>query len=254
MPRVAFVTGASSGLGAGLARRFAAAGWSVALAARRLDLLHRLAADIEAGGGRAVACSCDVTRRDDVHAALEAAERGLGPVDLLVANAGISVPTRVETLDAESVEKVLRVNFLGAVYAVEAALPHMLRRRRGHLVAMGSIAGYGGLPRTAAYSASKGALHNFFESLRLDLRGTGVQVTILTPGYVKTDLTRKSLHRMPRLLDLEPAVERMYRAIAKRKRLLSFPRPLSTAAWLGQIVPAILYDALASRVRRDKAD
>lgn len=254
MPGVAFVTGASSGLGAGLARRFAADGWGVALAARRLDRLHRLAAEIEEGGGRAVACPCDVARRAEVHAALGAAEEALGPVDLVVANAGVSVVTRADALDAESVEEVLRVNFLGAVYAVEAALPGMLRRRRGHLVAMGSIAGYGGLPRTAAYSASKGALHNFFESVRLDLRGTGVHVTILTPGYVRTELTEKNLHRMPRLLELDPAVDRMFRAITKRKRLLSFPRPLSTAAWLGQIVPAGLYDLLASRVRRAKAE
>jgi short-subunit dehydrogenase len=251
---VAFVTGASSGLGRGLALRFASEGYAVALVARRADRLNALVASIVGGGGRALACPCDVTDRDDVHAAVTRAEAELGPVDLLVANAGISGMTTAAALDAVDLERVLRVNVLGAAYAAEAVLPGMVRRGRGHLVAMGSLTGYGGLPRTAAYSASKAALKNYFESLRIDLRGSGVAVTVITPGYVKTELTAKNDHPMPFLMELDDAVDIMWRAIRKRAPHCTFPRPLSTLTWVAQVFPRRLYDAIASRVRRDKRE
>jgi short-subunit dehydrogenase len=254
MSRVAFITGASSGLGAGLASRLAADGWWVGLAARRVDRLESIAAGIIDRGGRASVCPCDVSDRIEVLAAVEKTERELGPVDLLVANAGMSILTHVKAFDSEGVEQVLRVNFLGAVYAVEATLPGMLERGSGQMVAMGSIAGYGGLPKTAAYSASKGAMHNFFESLSVDLRGTGVDVTIITPGYIRTELTDKNRHHMPFLVELDPAVERIAVAIVRRKKHLAFPRPLSTAVWLAQMLPARWYQALAASVKRKKAE
>jgi len=250
--RVAFVTGASSGLGRGLAYRLAGDGYAVGLAARRTERLEEVAAVIRAAGGRASVCPCDVGERDSVHDAIERTQRELGPVDLLVANAGYSEAVGARELTARAVERLMRVNFLGAVYAAERVLPGMLERARGHLVAVGSLTGYGGLPRTAAYSASKGALDNFFESLRIDLRHTGVAVTVITPGYVRTELTARNLNRMPMLLELDDAVEVMADAILRRRRRVAFPRPLSTLAYVAQVFPGWLYDALASRIRRDK--
>lgn len=252
MRKVAFITGASSGIGAGLARRYAAMGWAVGLAARRVERLEAVAAEIRAAGGEAVVCPCDVAEREQVHDAIARTERELGAIDLLIANAGISELTPAQGLDGQQVERSLRVNFLGAVYAAEAVLPGMLARGDGRLVAMGSLSGYGGLPRTGAYSASKGAMHNFFESLRLDLRGTGVSVTMITPGYVRTELAERNLHRMPFMVDLDPAVDRMVRAIDRRQGLLTFPRPLSSLLWIAQVFPTGLYDWLASKVRRRK--
>lgn len=249
---VAFVTGASSGLGRALAERLAREGWAVAVSARREDVLAEVVTAIEDAGGRAAACPADVGVREDVRRALARAREALGAVDLLVANAGVSEMTEVEAFDAAAVERIMRVNYLGAVYAVAEVLPGMLERDRGHLVAVGSLAGYGGLPRTAAYSASKGALHNFFESLRIDLRRTGVDVTVITPGYVDTPMTEVNDHPMPFLLDVEDAVDRMVRAIRGRRRLLAFPRPLSSLVWVGQVFPAWLYDLLGSRQRREK--
>ncbi|MCG6957285.1 MAG: SDR family NAD(P)-dependent oxidoreductase [Gemmatimonadetes bacterium] len=251
---VSFVTGASSGLGMGLALRFAAEGHAVALAARRVDRLDELVERIRAAGGTALACPCDVRDRDQVHAAVARAEAELGPVDLLIASAGVGKTTAAQNLDAADLEWILGVNVLGSAYAVEAVLPGMLARRRGHLVGIGSLAGYGGLPKTAAYSASKGALKNYFESLRLDLRGTGVAVTVITPGYVKTELTAKNAHPMPQLMELGDAVDVMTRAIQRRAPHCAFPRPLSTLTWLGQVFPRRLYDAVASGVRREKKE
>lgn len=252
MPKVAFITGASSGLGHGMARHLARQGFAVAAAARRLDALEDLCREIQAEGGVAVPIELDVADQDQVRRAVARCAESLGSPDLLVANAGISEQTGGRDLSAAAVERVMRVNFLGSVYAVEAVLPSMLERGSGHLVAVGSLAGYGGLPLTAAYSASKGAMYNFFESMRLDLRGTGVDVTVITPGYVRTPLTDRNAHRMPFLLETEDAVDRMVRAILRRDRLLTFPLPLAMATWFAQVLPPAVYDGLASRLRREK--
>ena len=255
MSRVAFITGASSGLGAGLARRLALRdGYAVALAARRAERLASVVHDIRAAGGRVSAYACDVRERAQVRTAVEGAVADLGPIDLMVANAGISGMTVVRSLDVAQVHDTMATNYFGAVYATEAVLPSMLARGSGHLVAVGSLTGYGGLPKTGAYSASKGALHNFFESLRVDLRGTGVDVTIITPGYVRTEMTARNAHPMPLMLELDDAVELMADAIARRRRLLAFPRPLFGAVWFGQVLPSRVYDWLASHVRREKRD
>lgn len=249
---VALVTGASSGIGEALSRRLAAAGRPTALVARRAERLDALAAEIRGRGGRAAAFPCDVGVREHVRRAVERCRETLGPVDLLVANAGISENTRPDALDAARVERILRVNFLGSVYCVEAVLPGMLERDRGRLVAVSSLAGYGGLPLTAAYSASKGAMTNFFESLRIDLRGTGVGVTVVSPGYVRTPMTEGSPHPKPFLIDAEDAAERIHRAIGEGKGSAAFPWPLAAFAWLARIFPRSVYDRLAGGIDRRK--
>lgn len=251
-PQVAFVTGASSGLGAGLALRLARDGYRVALAARTVEALQEIRDRIEAGGGVALAVPCDVSQRDEVRSAVATCRRELGDVDLLVCCAGISEMTRVEDFRSDDIARVMEVNFLGSVYAIEAVLPEMLARNEGHLVGIGSLAGYGGLGGTAAYSSSKAAQHNLFESLRVDLRPTGVDVTFITPGYVRTPLTAKNRHPMPFLMELDDAVDLMARAIRRRRRLFAFPFPLSTLVWLGRLFPRSVYDRLVSRHRRDK--
>lgn len=252
MTRVAFITGASSGLGRGMALRLAREGYAVAVTARRLPELEALAEEVRSRGGKALPLALDVADGEAVRSTVARCQEELGPVDLLVANAGISVQTGARDLSSRVMEEVMQVNFFGAVYAVEAVLPGMLERGDGQLVGVGSLAGYRGLPLTAAYSASKGALHNFFESLRLDLRGTGVDVTFITPGYVKSPMTDRNDHAMPFLVETDDAVERMVRAIRRRDPLLAFPLPLAGLVWLGQVFPSPLYDAIASRQRREK--
>jgi short-subunit dehydrogenase len=251
--KVCFITGASSGLGMGLAIRLAREGYAVGLAARRQSLLDGVAREIRDTGGTASVYPCDVAERDQVLDAIRRCERDMGPVTLLVANAGLSVNTRVDAFDAGAVERVIRVNLLGAVYATEGVLPGMLERGRGHIVAISSLAGFAGLPMSAAYSASKGGMINFFESLRIDLRDSGVDVTVITPGFVRTPMTDHNRHAMPFLMDLEPAVEEMVRAIRRRKKSLAFPRRLALAAWGARFLPRPLYDLIASRVDRRKS-
>lgn len=252
---VALITGASSGLGEGLAMALAGQGWRVGLLARREGELERVARRIEDSGSQALVLPCDVCIQPDVAAAVERLERELGPVELLVANAGTSGSIHFDRPGFhERVEEILTVNFLGAVYVLDAVLPGMLRRGAGQVVAMGSLAGYRGLPLSAAYSASKGAMANFFESLRIDLRGSGIDVTLLRPGYVSTPLTERNAHKMPWIVDQDDAILRMLTAIRRRRRSYQFPWPLARAAWLGQILPDRVYDLLASHVRREKKD
>lgn len=252
MRKVAFITGASSGFGRGLALRLARSGWALGLAARRVERLEEVAAEVRVAGGEAVVCPCDVADRDEVLGAVARCRDAFGPVDLLFASAGVDWGTRVTKLDGTEVAQVMGINFLGAVHAVEAVLPSMLERDAGHLVAVGSLAGYGGLPHTAAYSASKAALDKFFESLRLDLRPTGVDVTLVTPGYVKTDMTASNPFPMPFLMELDDALDRIEGAIESRGRRVGFPFPLWIQVFLGQIVPRWLYDRMASKQKRDK--
>ena len=180
------ITGASSGIGRSLARRVAANGESVALIARRKPLLDSLVNEIVESGGTARAIECDVTRREDVVAAVNEAQRVLGPVDRLIANAGGGEPTFVETFSASNISQVIDLNVIGTANCIEAVLPSMLERSAGHIVAMGSLASYRGLPTAAAYSASKAALTNLMESLRIDLKPRGIDVTLLLPGFVRT--------------------------------------------------------------------
>lgn len=248
-PLVAFVTGASSGIGRGLAVRLAQEGYAVGLAARRLGRLEEVVGDIHDYGSRAQAFECDVSVGDQVRQAVGECRMALGPIDLLVANAGMGAQTLPETLSAEDVEAVFRTNFMGAVYAVEAVLPEMLRRRSGHLVVVSSLAGFGGLPTRGAYAASKAALTTFFESLRVDLRDTGIAVTVVHPGFVRTEMTRRDGRRRPLIMEVDEAVDRMMDAIHARRPSVMFPRRLGGVAWAARLLPRRAYDFFAHRTR-----
>ena len=247
-PPVALVTGASSGIGRGLAVRLAREGWAVGLAARREVRLEEVAGDIRDYDGVASVHVCDVSDPEQVRSAVAECRLALGPLDLLVANAGVGLRAPPEDLDAEEVERIFRVNFFGAVHAVEAVLPEMLRRRSGHLVAVASLAGFGGLPGRAAYSASKAAMIAFFESLRLDLAPRGVAVTVANPGFVRTEMTEKDDRPRLFIIDADPAVDRIVRAVLARRPSVSFPWQVASAATLARSLPRRAYDVLAKRV------
>ena len=246
--KVVFLTGASSGIGEALAVEIAKQGAVLGLLARRAELLETLAAKCEAVGGTARVFACDVTDAEGVRKAAEALRAEFGRIDILIANAGIGGNNKeTRELQPEFVKKVLDVNVMGAVNAVYAVLPQMLERGQGQLVAISSLAGFRGLPKSAAYSASKGAMTNLFESIRLDVQDKGVDVTIIQPGFIKTPLTSGRKSKMPFLMELADAVPLFLRAIEKRKKFAAFPWQLATFVRLGRIFPAWIYDRIASR-------
>ncbi len=241
---VAFVTGASSGIGRAVAVRLAQEGYAVGLAARREERLREVAGDVDDYHGTASVHPCDVSDPEQVSAAVAACRLQLGSIDLVVCNAGIGARSPPAGLDAGQVERVFAVNFMGAVHVVERVLPEMLRRGSGHVVAIASLAGLNGIPSRAAYSASKAAMIAFFESLRMDLRGSGVAVTVVNPGFVRTEMTEADDQPRPFIMEVDPAADRIMRSILAKRPSASFPWPLAPACMMARALPRRCYDRL----------
>jgi short-subunit dehydrogenase len=246
--KTVFITGASSGIGAELARQISARGAIVGLLARRREELEKLKQSIEEKGGEAKIFPVDVTNYEAVLTSVKQFCEKFDRIDVLIANAGIAGKTaNAWEIDPRNFEEVIKINLLGAVNTVVAALPEMLRRNQGHLVAISSLAGFRGLPKSAAYCASKSAMNAFFESVRVDLFNTNIDVTIIQPGFIKTPLTSGRKHPMPFLMELDEATQKMIRAIEKRKSFYAFPWQLASLVRLARFFPVWLYDRIVSK-------
>jgi short-subunit dehydrogenase len=242
--KVVLVTGASSGIGRALAVELGRRGAILGLLARRTEVLREIVREVEAAGCRALAFPADVKDARAVRAAADEVREQFGRVDVLVANAGIGVTTDARDLQPEEVADVIGVNVLGAVNSVAAVLSEMVKQKSGQLVVISSLAAYRGLPKSAAYCASKAAVSAFFESLRVDLHGSGVDVTIIHPGFIKTPLTAGREAQMPYLMELDDAVKKIIRAIEKRRKSYAFPWQLATIVRAAMLFPIPLYDRI----------
>jgi NADP-dependent 3-hydroxy acid dehydrogenase YdfG len=191
--RVAVVTGASSGIGAAVARALNAGGARVALAARREEALLEIQAGLDsAGGWKSIVAPTNVTDRDQAHSLVARAEEELGPVEILVNCAGVMYYTLMKNRREEEWERTVEVNCKGTLNCVGAVLPGMLQRGRGHIVTISSNAGRKVFPGLAVYSASKFFVEALSQGLRLETAGTGLKVTTIQPGNVATDLISMS--------------------------------------------------------------
>ncbi|MEP6912617.1 MAG: SDR family NAD(P)-dependent oxidoreductase [bacterium] len=242
--KVVMITGASSGIGRGLAVEIADRGAKVGLVARRAELIDEVVRAIEAVGGKALALPADVQSESSIRTAADKLRAEFGPIDVLIANAGIGPTRDAARFSAEEVANVMNVNVIGSSNSVAAVLPEMIARGQGQLVAISSLAAYRGVPKSAAYCASKAAVSAFFESLRLDLEPRGIDVTIIHPGFIKTPLTAGRNAQMPFLMELDTAVKKMLRAIEKRRKRYSFPWQLATIVRAGMIMPIWMYDRI----------
>jgi short-subunit dehydrogenase len=245
--KVVLITGASSGIGKGVALEIAARGAHPGLLARREELLKQIVDEARAKGVKAIAVAADVRDAKAVREAADRVRAELGPIDILIANAGIGTSDHALQLTPEHAANVIAINVLGAVNSVAAVLPEMVERKRGRLVAISSLAAYRGLAKSAAYCASKAALSSYFESLRIDLRDSGVGVTIIHPGFIKTPLTAGREEKMPYLMELDEGVKKIVSAIEREKKSYAFPWQLATIVRAGLIMPAAMYDWIAAR-------
>lgn len=245
--KVVLITGASSGIGRGLAAALGRRGAVLGLLARRLEVLTEVAQDVVAAGGRALALCADVRNARAVQDAAERLRREYGRIDVLIANAGVGATASATDLRPDELARIFEINMLGAAYSALAVIPGMVERGSGHLVAVSSLAAYRGLPKSGAYCASKAALSAFFESLRLDLHGTGLDVTIIHPGFIKTPLTAGRHARMPFLLELDEGVQQILRAIEARRAAFAFPWQLASVVRAGMLMPISLYDRVVRR-------
>jgi short-subunit dehydrogenase len=250
----ALVTGASSGIGRALALELGRRGVAVALAARRRPELETLAAEIERVGTRAVVLPADLAEPAEGLAVVAAAEAALGRLDLVIANAGVGGNAPVAEQAWNDIERMVRVNVLGALAVVRAALPAMLARSSGAIAGISSLASFRGLPRAAAYSASKAALSTFLESARVECHGRGVSVTDVHPGYVRSEMTAGRGRRMPFLMDADRAARLILRAIVRRRAVYSFPWQMALLLGGVRMLPPWLFDRLlAGRAERTGA-
>lgn len=230
-----WLIGASEGLGRALALKLADAGARVVASARSAERLADLA---QTAGISAQAL--DVMDPDSVRQA--AAQ--IGPVDGVIYCAGAYEPVTAQNWDADAVERMAEVNFNGALRVLGQVVPDMAARDAGHIVLVGSLAGFRGLPGAIGYGASKAALMHLGETLRADLRGTGVQVQLANPGFINTRLTQKNNFDMPQLMTPDSAADHVMRAMQSGRFSTSFPRPFAWIFTLGQYLPIRWFQAM----------
>jgi short-subunit dehydrogenase len=223
------ITGASDGIGAELALQLAAHGPNLVLAARSLEKLEMVAAQCEAKGAKALPVRCDVTVQSDCEAAVAQAVQKFGGLDVLVNNAGLSMHAWFdEVSNLDTYEKLFRTNVMSAIWCTRAAMPH-LKASKGLIVGVSSLAGKTGVPARTTYCTSKFAMDGFFQALRLELKGTGVDVTMIYPGVVATNIRRHGLKgdgleagfsglKEEGAMPVETCAAIMVKAMAKRQR------------------------------------
>lgn len=242
-----WLTGASSGIGEALAYELARRGARVAMTARRGDVLEKMAVEIRAQGGQAWSFPGDVTNLEEMKGIVAGIEQAVGPIDLAIPNAGTHTFTVPEQFNSAEYLSIMQLNFGGMLFCIEAVLPRMLERGQGYLAPVASLAGYRGLPRAAAYGASKSAAIHFLESIRFHLKRRNIMVSIVNPGFVKTPLTDLNDFRMPFLVDAPRAAKIICRGIERGKREIAFPWPFTWVLKIARILPDPIYEALVKR-------
>ncbi|MDQ2104537.1 SDR family NAD(P)-dependent oxidoreductase [Azospirillum isscasi] len=250
-PRSIVITGASSGIGEELARAYAAPGVTLALTGRDALRLEAVAERCRAAGAVVETALVDVADRDAMAAWLTALD-ARAPVDLVIANAGISAGTGGGTESAEQARRIFQVNVDGVLNSVHPLLPGMQARRRGQIALMASLAGFRGMPGAPAYCASKAAVRDYGESLRGDLEGQGIGVTVICPGFVKSRMTAVNRFPMPFLMETDRAARVIKNGLARNRARIAFPWPMAAAVWLLAALPAGWTDALLRRAPRKR--
>lgn len=245
------VTGASSGIGLALAERLASDGYHVVLAARRAEPLREVHRRITEKGGSASVEVMDVADVERTVRRIREIDRSLpGGLDLIIANAGVGERKGHVTYAWEAIADACHVNFTGAAATLTAVLPEMTSRGRGHIVGISSLASFGPLPKSAAYCAAKAGLSMLLECLRLDVMDSGVKVTSVHVGFVKTPMTEKSRHPMPQIMTAEYAADHIVKELAKGPASIDFPQPLAAVTWAAGRLPRGVRDLVQMGLKR----
>ena len=251
--RLAFITGASSGIGQALAQRFHAAGWRLALVARRGDAIERWVAAAGIDRSRLAIYAADVRDIDAITAAGRACIAEHGVADVVIANAGISVGIdTADRADLDVLRTIYETNNIGMAATFQPFVEAMRERRCGTLVGIASVAGIRGLPGHGGYCASKAAAIGYCESLRGEMRPFGVGVVTISPGYIDTPMTRSNRHPMPFLISAERFAEQAFRSIQAQKRYVTIPWQMGIAAMLLRAMPNKWFDRLMANQPRKR--
>ena len=256
------LTGASEGIGRALALALAARGARVALAARDRERLESLAQQCRAAGGEAIAVPTDVTSEHDLEWLVAETVKTFGGIDVVVHNAGITMWSRFDALkDLSIFERLMEVNYLAPVRLTALALPH-LKASRGLVVAVASLAGLTGVPERSAYAGSKHAMVGFFDSLRIELAGSGVDVTVIAPDFVVSEIHKRAIGadgeplgtspmQQGKIMTADECAAHIVRGIEKRQRLVLMSARGKFGRWLKLIAPSLI-DRIAARAIRQR--
>jgi NAD(P)-dependent dehydrogenase (short-subunit alcohol dehydrogenase family) len=244
---VAWVTGASSGIGRGVALELARRGWTVAATARRPAELEALAREAEGLPGRIAPFVGDVTSEEAMRALADGIEAAHGPIALGFLNAGIAPYIQAPDLDLKAVRDVIEVNFYGVFTGLAALMPRMAARRKGQIAVTASVAGYSGLPRAAAYGATKAAVMYACEALKFDCDKVGILLQVVNPGFVSTPLTAKNDFPMPTVITDVEASRRTVDGFERGRFEITYPRRLAYTLKLLRILPYWLYFRIVGR-------
>lgn len=249
---VVWITGASSGIGEALVAPLVRRGARVAISARRAELLDAQAARWQAQGADVRAYPLDVTERAGTQSVVERVLRDLGHIDVAVLNAGNHATPKTRPFDGQQYVDNMTLNYFGMIYGIEAVLPGMLARGRGHIAGISSLAGIRPLPTAGAYGASKAAASHMLDAIRFDLEPRGILVTNVTPGFVRTPLTDRNKYRMPFLMEVGRAAEILADGLERGKREIHFPKPLSWTIKTLRVLPYPLYSWIIRRATGDR--
>jgi NAD(P)-dependent dehydrogenase (short-subunit alcohol dehydrogenase family) len=246
-----WLTGASSGIGAALAEQLLADGFRVVLTARRVEPLNELAARYPQ---QVLVLAGDLSDPAQAHAIGEQIAQQWGGLDCAILNAGTCEYIDAQHFEAAMVERVVRANLLSAAYCIEAALPLLRLGHEPHLVGVASSVTFLPLPRAEAYGASKAGLRYLLQALRIDLAAEGIDVTVVSPGFVDTPLTQQNDFAMPMRWSAEKAAQYIAKRLAKRPYEIAFPGPFITILKLLASLPMHLQVALGKRMARSEKD
>ncbi|WP_337866985.1 SDR family NAD(P)-dependent oxidoreductase [Ignavibacterium sp.] len=244
--KVVLITGASSGIGEAIAKKFAQEGALIALTARRKEVLDKFAANLEVKT-RVASYKCDVTNVDEVKNVYRQIKIDFGKVDIALLNSGVSFRSSVKEFSSEKAKVTFDTNVLGIINFVEVLLPDFMSERNGVIVGVSSLADSRGFPKSGFYCASKAAASIFLESLRIELKPYNVKVITVRPGFVKTPMTDKNEFFMPFLMEPDKAASIIVNGIKKEKKRIQFPLAISLAVRFLRIMPDFLFEFLASR-------
>lgn len=252
MPNTLWITGAGKGIGRAVALEYAAQGWSVAISARTEGDLVDVAKEAKDQGlkGQIFPYPLDVTDHDATKRAFKSIEGDVGPLDQIIFNAGTHIPNPPEEFSVTPFRTLMEINYMGSVNGLDAVLPTLMDRKAGHVAVVSSVAGYGGLPNSSAYGATKAALINMCESLNTQLDKYGVTVSVINPGFVRTPLTDKNDFPMPFLMEPDDAARAVFEGMAKKKFEIAFPRTFVLLLKFLQLLPYSLYFSLVKKITK----
>lgn len=239
--QVVFLTGASRGLGRALALEFARSGHVLMLTARNEDQLREVCSLIHKNGGVAEFIVCDVGDPEAVERAVTTTLATFGRIDIAVLNAGMSGHVRFSDLDRKLFNSILETNLEGVVNCMASLIPVMKRQGHGTIAGISSLGDVRPIPGTSPYVASKAALTVILEAAAMELKPLGIDVLTVRPGFITTDMTAENTLPMPQLMSPERAAKTIVRRVLKKRRIISFPFPLSAASVLSRIIPAAIW-------------